>query len=219
MDKLLAFGWITFILISCNSETEFTADNSTEIKSENSSFDEIYLDSILETDIGEGVSFSFQFDLDSSRHNLAGFKIYDKGELIQNITYEGYSFYEYDLIDWNFDGYKDISVLDNCGSGGCTYFIWNYFPKENRFKLNHELSDRLGLERDSVNQLIMFHYRAGYTEELWSIKKYKGDTLIPLSNRFRERWIDTLGNEWEKNTSRELKNDEWVVQVDSFITN
>ena len=59
MDKLLAFGWITFILISCNSETEFMADNSTEIKSENSSFDEIYLDSILETDIGEGVSFSF----------------------------------------------------------------------------------------------------------------------------------------------------------------
>ena len=78
MDKLLAFVWITFILVSCNSETEFTPDNSTEIKPENSSFDESYLDSIPETDIGGEVSFSFKFDLDSSRHNLEGFKIYDK---------------------------------------------------------------------------------------------------------------------------------------------
>lgn len=33
---------------------------------------------------------------------------------------------KFGLIDWNFDGYKDITVLDNCGTGGCAYWIWNY---------------------------------------------------------------------------------------------
>ena len=219
MYKLLFLLLPILIILSCNSETSIKSSNLSSEEPEKENINKSYLDSIPEVEIGKGVFFSFKFDLDSSRYSLDGFKVYQKGKLIHNITYDGFSFYEYDLIDWNFDGYKDISILDHCGSGGCAYYIWNYIPQENGFKLNQELSGYLGLERDSVNQWIIFHYRAGYTEEMWSVKKYVADTLFPVRNRFRERWSDTSGNDWEKNTSGEFKNDEWLIKIDSFISN
>ena len=53
-------------------------------------------------------------------------------EIIANKSFEKK---EFKLIDCNFDGYKDISVLYNCGSGGCAYWIWNYSAEKKLIKI------------------------------------------------------------------------------------
>jgi hypothetical protein len=124
---------------------------------------------------------------------------------------------EFQLIDWNFDGHKDISVLYNCGSGGCAYWIWNYSSKENRYIYNKELSEVLGLEIDTTDQYIVLHFRAGYSEENWDSLKYKDNKLIFVKGLYRVRWNDSLGNSWVKNTYSKRINKVVITKTDSFI--
>ncbi len=115
---------------------------------------------------------SYKFNVDSDGYNLKSIFVYSDlikvQEIIANKDIERK---EFRLVDWNFDGYKDISVLYNCGSGGCAYWIWNYSPKTRKYYYNKKLSEVLGLEIDTVSKFVIFHYRAGYESELWDTLK------------------------------------------------
>jgi len=126
---------------------------------------------------------------------------------------------EFKLVDWNFDGYKDISVIYNCGSGGCAYWIWNYSPSKNKFVYNKDLSDVLGLEKDSVNKFIVYHWRAGYNDENWDTMKYVNDKLFFVKGLYQQRWNDQKGRDWIKKTRSKIINNKKVYKVDSAIVN
>ena len=158
--------------------------------------------------------YSFKFDLDTAHLRLNKIKIYCDGKLVQTINANKEVLdNELKLSDWNFDGYKDITVLYNCGSGGCSYWIWNYTPKLKKFVYNSILSEVSGLEMDSVLKYIVFHYRAGYQEESWDTMKYVNNKLVFVKGLFRER-----GPDWTFFTRSKLVNNRIVSTHDSCLT-
>jgi hypothetical protein len=155
--------------------------------------------------------YSFKFDL--ADYKLNKIKIYCVGKLVQTInTSKDVLDNELKLTDWDFDGYKDISVLYNCGSGGCAYWIWNYSPRLKKYVYNAVLSERLGLEIDSVSKYIVFHYRAGYQEESWDTMRYVNNKLVFVKGLFRER-----GPEWAFFTRSKMVNHKIVTTQDSCL--
>lgn len=219
---------MTFLIFSsCNTRTtELNGDNrlnrnsamNITITIDDSTMCKPYEDSILPTKIDGFKTLSFKFNVDRSQHILKTIIVYSGNQPIQRIiTDKQIEFNEFKLIDWNFDGYKDISVLYNCGSGGCAYWIWNYSPKEHRYIYNMELSEVAGLERDTIGKYIVFHYRTGYSEEKWDSLTYRDNKLLLVKGLHRERWNDSLGNSWVKNTFTRMINKVEICTTDSFI--
>ncbi len=171
---------IITLIISCSNNqknNEIKNDNSTSNISSKDSI-EAYYDKL-------GI-YSFKFNTDISGDSLKSVKIYSKKKLLQEIIvneiFETEN-KEYKLTDVNFDGFKDILALKGSGSGGKTYWAWNFSKKDNTFKYNSDLSDRFGLEIDSANKRIMFSYSGGFNVKIWDTFKYKNDKLFLLSSR------------------------------------
>jgi len=182
MKKQLFILLLIFnLLYSCNNE-KFKSHNS---EKENSSINDFSKDSITDNYNKSG-TLSFKFSTDKNGDSLKAIKIYSSNKLLQEISVNELfetEIKKYELVDVNFDGFKDILVLKGSGSGGNTYWVWNYSAKDNTFHLNNELSDRFGLEIDSVHKLIMFSYSGGFDVKSWDTFKYKNDKLFLLSSR------------------------------------
>ena len=164
MVKHFSIYLAIFILISCNSNNK----QSSEIT--------ISKDSLVNNG---NPRYSYKFNVDSTGYILTSINIYSESKCIQKITTKkDIESKHFELIDWNFDGYKDISVLSNCGSGGCVYWIWNYNPNSGTYEYNKELSEVLGLEMDSKQKHIIFHYRFGDQDEYWKYYDYKNNKLV-----------------------------------------
>ena len=174
---------ILFFIASCNS-------NKNEVKKEKMKkeikiveLNKKVTDSIVDPDFPNN---SFKFNIDSTGYVLNSIFVYSDSKCIQKInSNKDIESNEFELIDWNFDGYKDISVVYNCGSGGCAYWIWNYIPKSNNYEYNKELSEVLGLEMDLKQKQIIFHHRFGDQDEYWRYYKYINNklTLINIKNK------------------------------------
>ena len=224
MKSPLVILLLCALFISCDSQKENTnTRNSSDI---DALADESIGSNIIDTgseyvisnaNIGGGNTFSFKFNTDSVDFYLRSIDVFSGQAVVQNISVEQESYRSYDLTDWNFDGYKDISVCQGCGSAGCQYLIWNYSPSQNRFNFNEMLSGKLGLQLDSVNQYILFNTQSGYSHQYLKTFKYEGDSISFLKNIIVERHIDGLNQFWEKNTVTELINNKLVYDVDSFI--
>ena len=161
---------------------------------------------------------SYKFNLDSSGDFLKSIVVYSDKVKIQKIILNIQKHVEkLELIDWNFDGYKDISILYNSGSGGSSYWIWNYSPKTRKYYFNKELSEVLGLEIDTEEKAIIFHYSEGYSREYWDTLQYKNNKLTFVKGLLQERWNDKLGNSWIKHSYSKKINNKIVVMVDSSI--
>jgi hypothetical protein len=110
-------------------------------------------DSVATKPIKGHPQLSYKFNVDSTGYILKSIFVYSDlikvQEIIANKNIERK---EFQLVDFNSDGHKDISVLYNCGSGGCAYWIWNYSPKTQKYYYNKELSEVLGLETNSHKQ-------------------------------------------------------------------
>jgi hypothetical protein len=225
MKEIVFLLMTTLLFCSCNSrnresnnDKQLPKDSSNMVSCINNFSGSSSGDSIPPTKIDGLRALSFKFNVDSSGYLLNTINIYSDNKQIQRIiANKEIERNQFQLIDWNFDGYKDISVLYNCGSGGCAYWIWNYSSKENRYIYNMELSEVLGLEIDTTDQHIVFHYRAGYWEEYWDSLKYKDNKLIFAKGLYRVRWNDSLGNTWVKNTYSKTINNVVITKTDSFI--
>jgi hypothetical protein len=84
---------------------------------------------------------------------------------------------EFELIDWNFDGYKDVSIRFLSGSAGVSYEIYNYDKVKNRFILNRELLDNY-LQIDSIHQRVVFTFSSGCDIKNWDTMKYVNNKLV-----------------------------------------
>lgn len=219
------YALIFLILSSCLSKNDSKnvriKDNGTE--SSYSAVEAEELDWVIEGDsitmkAHEGLAqLSYKFNYDSTTHILKSIIVYSDKVKVQEIDVNIMIFTkDFRLVDWNFDGYKDISVLINCGSGGCEYYIWNYSPKTGKYHYNDKLSEVLGLEIDTVLKAIVIHYRAGYEVEYWNTYLYKDDTLSFINGIYQERGSDSLGNSWTKGTYKKIVDDQLVISVDSI---
>jgi hypothetical protein len=218
----------TFILFSCTSNPIETAGVESTMPIDSGQFAKmlkqeirldykLFKDSIICNPIAGKEQLSYKFNLDSTDDFLKSIFVYSDFKMIQKINVnqmvEGNKFH---LLDWNFDGYKDITVLSNSGTGGSTYFIWNYLPKSSKYIYNKTLSGNIGLEMDSISKYIIFHYRAGYSEEKWDTFNYVNNKLHFLKGVFQERYSDGKSN-WIKRTRTIILNNKPIETVDSFI--
>jgi hypothetical protein len=176
-------------------------------------------DSIVCNPVAGKEQLSYKFNIDSTNDFLKSIIVYSDFKEMQKINVnqrvEGNNF---QLIDWNFDGYKDITVLEFAGSAGLSYLIWNYSPKSSKYVYNKTLSYRQGLEIDSISNNIIFHYRAGYPEEKWDTFSYVNNKLHFLKGVYQERYSDGK-NDWVKRSRTIILNNKSIETVDSFIVN
>ncbi len=162
--------------------------------------------------------FKFKFYIDTTKYMLKKIKIYEGGKWLQTIS-ESMEIQNNDckIIDCNFDGYKDIVVLNNAGAtGNAWYSIWNYSKEKNKFIENTELSKH-SLIIDTKNKRLIYHYRCGFESEYWETHKYKNDTLVFVKRLLQEMWHDKSGNVWVKKTRSKLVNNIIVSTCDSGL--
>jgi len=214
-------------LCSCNfknSEKEKVrtsrTENTSRIKQQfNNTANYITDDSLVAFKVDGAPQLGYKFNVDSSGYLLKSIIIYSDNIPIQIIdANKEIERKDFQLVDWNFDGYKDISVLYNCGSGGCSYWIWDYSKESGKYYYNNELSEHLGLEIDTISKFIIFHYRAGGNEEYWDSLQYNNKILSFVKGLYKVRWTDTLGNNWVKYIHTKMKDNIRITKVDSSIT-
>jgi hypothetical protein len=163
--------------------------------------------------------FNFKFISDTAHLELNKIIIYHKGKVFQTIRTkkESYGDDKYGLIDWNIDGYKDISVLWNRGAtGNSAYWIWSYSPRKNKFVYNKELSGA-GILIDSTAKYVIFHWRNGCEYEFWDSCKYINNKLHTVRSLHRVEWNDGNGNIWVKNVREKMTHGILKVTADSSI--
>lgn len=217
-------------IYSCNSknsikENALTPNNTVSSDNDKQMNQLDYLligDSIYVKKKGIVPQFSYKFNIDSSKQLLKSIIIYSDNIKVQEIVankemWNNGNVEKFQLIDWNFDGFKDITVLYNCGSGGCAYWIWNYSENDGKYYYNSELSEKLGLEIDITSKYIIKHYKAGYSEEWWDSLQYVNNELKFIKGLYRERYRDSAGNFWEKNSRSKMINNKLVTTIDSLI--
>jgi hypothetical protein len=226
MKTIILYILIYLTFCSCNPKNTDKKINlkAVEIDTSKITQREYLLDYFVEGDsiwtkaIEGRPKLSYKFNLDSTGYILKSILVYSDAIKVQEIiANKDIEKKEFRLVDWNFDGHKDISVLYNCGSGGCAYWIWNYSPENGKYYFNKELSEVLGLEIDIAGKFIIFHYRAGYPEEYWDTLQYKKNKLTFVKGLYQERWNDSLGNSWIKHTYSKNINNKRIVRVDSSI--
>ena len=145
---------------------------------------------------------------------LIKLNIYKSDKLIQTINYNG-DCYFLELIDWNFDGYKDISVLCDAGvTGNTTYKIWMYNPKMKVFVFDTNFL--LGnCFIDTNKGFIIKHYREGSQFESWEYYKFKNNKLI--FNHSKEVQFLNYGKKgtWEKIIRKSIRDNKENITSDS----
>ena len=175
-------------------------------------------DCIAGNQIDRNRIFNYKFNVDSSGNILKSIIVNSGKTPIQTIETNKYILgQEFKLIDWNFDGFKDITVLRAGGSAGCSYWIWSFSKESGRYYYNTELSEKMGLEIDTISKHIVFHYRGGWAEEYWDTLKYENNKLSFIKGLYSERWFDTLGNTWEKKKRTIMLDKSRITKVDSSI--
>lgn len=85
----------------------------------------------------------------------------------------------FEVIDMNFDGYKDIKLLDwHGGTGNGGYKVWLYEPSKKEFILHEEFRDLSNPICNDADQTISTHFNGGhagriYGDGLWMFKNGK----------------------------------------------
>jgi len=171
------------LLISCHNNYQ----NKSESFKGNSTTIDLSKDSLSAHYNGLGM-YSFKFNTNINGDSLTSIKVYSSNKILQEIKVNNFiETKKYQLADVNFDGFKDIMVLCESGSGGKIYWVWNFSPKTGNFQINKQLSDCFGLEIDSVNQLIRCSYRGGWNVKIWDTFKYVDEKLVLVSGRNIDR--------------------------------
>ena len=146
---------------------------------------------------------------------LYSIEIFTDNKLIQKIKIAKKSedFEIYDeihkeaLLDYNFDGIKDISINTNCGATGhCSYLVWLYSKKDNQYHFAKELSG-MGLELDEIGKNIIYHYREGWQAEYWDTYKYINGKFTWIKGVYQENT-----NTYSETTYQYLKNGKVVTK-------
>lgn len=214
--------FIVIILLSACQSSRYEQLMGNEQNASNYTLGKKYADTIPPLKISVQDTFSFKLNLSDSNHWLYSIKVYEQDTLLDQLIVNrslGAGVIEVYLNDWDFDGYLDLTILDQCSPVGCTYWIFNYQPHLRKYEYNRYLSQALGLEIDTVAQLPFLHHINGPNEESWDtltyLKESEGVTL--LKGCYQKRWVDVEGNDWVKNYFYSVLGDSVQYSQDSFI--
>ena len=153
-------------------------DNPLEVK-ENKHVPEIEFNSLYsnykevrfkQSDLKDTFCFKPKFTKDHVR--IRKIPVYLGDSLIQTLNYNGV-YYSIELLDWNFDGHKDISILESVGAtGNYFYNIFIYQPEKHTFQKFKGFETWNGFV-DVKNQMLVKHYRTGIDHESFEYFKVK----------------------------------------------
>ncbi len=160
------------------------------------------------------ISIKQHFSSDTSKINSISVFLGDKK--IQEVKVENEFAENAELIDWNFDGFKDLSVKCSGGSGGQPYEIWFYSKKRKKFIYNKDIAGRC-LLIDSINKRVVFYRNDGAELECWDTMKYVKDKLVFDRGTLITRWNDGKGNWWKRIHSSKFRNGKYISKIDSCI--
>ena len=165
------FHVFLYLIIFCFSSKNIVAQKSHYI-----------IDSIINYKLDNEHTFKFKFyyyDSMNSNIQLVKIQIFSNNTLIQTIKTKKdiVSSIEQELIDYNFDGYMDISVRREAAHGGWSYWIWKYSKKDNMYYYDNQLSGNMGLELDKRGKNIVFFYKEDWQHESWDTFKFVNDKL------------------------------------------
>ncbi len=176
-------------------------------------------DSIISNEPIKQVQQCMSFTIDKSNNKLSAIVIYEHNKICQQINVNKIVEQRlFSMVDWNFDGYKDITVLANSGSGGRSYFIWNYSPSIHRYMYNQDLSGVLGLSMNSEAKQIIFYAREGFAKEGWDSLRYEQNKLTFKGSLLIERWNNLAGKMWTKRTHCYQVRQQEICVEDSVLT-
>jgi hypothetical protein len=184
---------------------------------------EAYLTNNTVTDFSDTVDvllgndvYSLKLNIDPNNEIDKYIQVYLNGQKHQKIKFTDYVEGNYiQLIDWNFDGFSDISVVYSSGSGGISYMIYNFNPIKGTFLKDKKLSGK-GLLIDSVNHFIVDHWRTGADSEDWDTFTYKNGKLNFVKGFYLERYSNEKGY-FERHTRSKLVNNKRIQTVDSVL--
>ena len=217
--KYLLFLILFILLIACKTKSikKSICYDSLVYKSEG------YLTNNTVTDFSDTVDaymgnvfYSFKLCIDPNNEIGKYIQVYLNGQKHQKIKFTDYVEGNYiQLIDWNFDGFRDISVVYSSGSGGISYMIYNFNPIKGTFLKDKKLSGK-GLLIDSVNHFIVDHWRTGADSENWDTCTYENGKLHFVKGLYLEHYLNEKGY-WEKQTRSRVVNNKRIQIVDSVL--
>ena len=158
-------------------------------------------------------TFSIQPQKGTRETELKKILIYSSNQLVQTIEHNGECL-DFELMDWNFDGYNDISVLFDAGATGNTsYRVWFYNKMKGVFEIDKDFLEGSNFI-DTIQKYVVHHYRQGGDSEFWGYYKYKNNKLVfhhaKVIQFLRYGEID-----WKKFTRTVMKGKQEVVTSDS----
>jgi hypothetical protein len=207
------------LLVACNNNSikKSTCYDSLIYKSHGSLTDNTIVDFSDTVDTYMGNDFySFKLNLDPNNEINKYIQVYLNGQRHQKIKFTDYVEGNYiQLIDWNFDGFRDISIVYSSGSGGISYMIYIFNPIKGTFVKDKKLSGK-GLLIDSVNHFIVDHWRTGADSENWDTCTYENGKLHFIKGLYLEHYLNEKGY-WEKQTRSRVVNNKRIQTVDSVL--
>lgn len=175
-------------------------------------------DSISNIAINDNLNFNFKLIVSADSISLNQIRVYQKKELIQTINIDNVIWSKYcQFLDWNFDGFKDLSIRVNCSATGmCTYWVWNFNPSTNKFILNKDVSGILGWEIDRKNKQLINYYREGANHEFKRVYKYIIGKLKLIKSIDKQIYnYDSVL--WKVTTTKKFEGDKIIRSKDSTI--
>jgi len=106
-----------------------------------------------------------------------------------------------EALDMNFDGYKDIRLMQEQGAtGNIRYHVWLYNPKTRRFDYHQEYGDLCSFSYDPKTKVISTFSKGGHKSNIHSSETYKiiNDKLTMVTkykqeyNRKDDNYLYTL---------------------------
>ena len=116
------------------------------------------------------------------------------------------------FIDLNFDGYLDLRIFDNSGSGGEVCHTFLIDPGTGKYLYNNELTQLGVFFLDYKNKQITYYYRCGGWDNYLVKYAVKGIKLCPLVSYHNESWD---GGNLLHTTKYIYKNDKFLRKVNS----
>jgi len=165
------------ILVIFFASISFTQDKETE--------DKTYLSSVINIKPKSGAAklrlkiYRYYNKYDGSKSDYGDIfkiKIYkaSKGKLIQTLDENDFELaVQFDIGDYNFDGYKDIYLKDRCAiSDNCTGHVFLYKPSTGKYKLAKEFDDLITI-RVSKTKKRIYSLNRSQAGASWQFDVYK----------------------------------------------
>lgn len=118
----------------------------------------------------------------------------------------------FEVVDMNFDGYKDIRLIHNAGvTGNNQYNAWLYSKTTGNFVYSDVLTYLSTAKFDTANKIIKTHNREGGPYQEVNFYKYFGNSLKKVTTIYSQM----AGDKYLRTTVR-LINNKMIVVLEDF---